>query len=463
MAGPERRPDSGPLGLPFGGGQHLELAQSRLGRVVASRWTLVKLLGIGGMASVYEAKHRNGRRAALKILHPHVLSNPTARQRFLSEGYAANKVEHPGVVLVLDDGEDGDLLFLVMELLSGRSLAERLAADGPLPVKDVVLASAVVLDVLAMAHDRNVVHRDIKPSNIFELSTGGIKVLDFGVARVRDLASATLTESGVTLGTPAFMAPEQAAGRLDQVDALTDIWAVGATMFQLLTGRLAHESSTPNAAIVAAATRRVPPVRSVRPDVPVEVAQVVDRALAFMRNERWPDARAMRRALLTSMPEAGTPSEVRDLGTLPDTVLSRRGERPRRGRALLWVGVLATLAGIALVLAFKMRNRTSEVEVRNSEAAPKALAKTVEPKTTPIIVAPVATATPITPPTATAAAPPIAAVKPATPARRAAHPAPKPSATIAPSAASPPAAPAPPPAPAKPTPANDDSLIDVRQ
>src|SRR5262245_53074321 len=363
MAGPERRPESGIPGLPLGGSEHLQLAQSRLGRVVASRWTLVKLLGIGGMASVYEAKHRNGRRAALKILHPHVLSNPTARQRFLSEGYAANKVEHPGVVLVLDDGEDGDLLFLVMELLSGRSLAERLAADGPLPIKDVVVASSVVLDVLGMAHDRHVVHRDIKPSNIFELSTGGIKVLDFGVARVRDLTSATLTESGVTLGTPAFMAPEQAAGRLDQVDALTDIWAVGATMFQLLTGRLVHDSSTPNAAIVAAATRRVPPVRSVRPDVPAEVAQVVDRALAFLRNERWPDARMMRRALLMAIPGAGPLSETRDLATVLDKGPSRRGEQPRRRRAFIWVGVLSTLAGVALVLALEMRNRTNEAEV----------------------------------------------------------------------------------------------------
>jgi serine/threonine-protein kinase len=422
------------------------------------------------MASVYEAKHRNGSRAALKILHPHVLSNPTARQRFLSEGYAANKVEHPDVVLVLDDGEDGDLLFLVMELLSGRSLAERLTAEGPLPIKDVVVAGAAVLDVLAMAHDRHVVHRDIKPSNIFELLSGGIKVLDFGVARVRDLTSATLTESGVTLGTPAFMAPEQAAGRFDQVDALTDIWAVGATMFQLLTGRLVHEASTPNAAIVAAATRRVAPVRSVRPDVPAAVGQVVDRALAFMRNERWADARIMRRALLLAMPEVGPPSEIRDLATVPDTALSRRGGRPRRGRALLWVGVLSTLAGIALVLAFEMRNRTNEAEVRNADDAAKTPAEAVEAPSTPS-VAPLASAAPTAAPTATTAltatattsAPPIVAQSPVTPARRAARTAPKPSASIVASAASPPKPPAPPPAPAKPTPASDDSLIDVRQ
>jgi serine/threonine-protein kinase len=358
---------------------YIDAARARLGRVVAGRWTLKKLLGVGGNASVYEAHHRNGSRAALKILHPEVVSRPSARRRFLSEGYAANKVQHPGVVLILDDGEDGELLFLVMELLSGRSLAERLADEGPLPAAEVVRICAAVLAALGAAHDRGVVHRDIKPSNIFELESGEIKVLDFGLARVREGGSPTVTESGVTLGTPAFMAPEQARGMLEQIDALTDIWAVGATLFQLLTGRLVHEARTPNAAIVAAATQRVAPIRSFYPELPRKLAGVVDRALAFEPECRWPNALAMRSALVESAPETGevpaysrpsspiTVEEVRhDLRRkMPSTTRSRR-------RAVWAFGSLAVVACVgAAGLWFR-----SENEVAPAPAA--STAKTLE-------------------------------------------------------------------------------------
>src|SRR5688572_22255543 len=113
------------------GDERSRQASARVGSVVAGRWTLTRLLGTGGTASVYEAKHRNGRSVALKVLHPELASIPNVRRRFLSEGYAANKVGHPGAVTVLDDGEDGELVFLVIELLHGRALAERLAQEGP--------------------------------------------------------------------------------------------------------------------------------------------------------------------------------------------------------------------------------------------------------------------------------------------------------------------------------------------
>jgi len=336
--------------------------------VVAGRWTLTRLLGIGGMASVYEAHHRNGRKAALKVLHPFVTAQPLARRRFLAEGYAANKVQHRGVVLILDDGEDGDLLFLVMELLTGRSLAERLAQQGPLPPSEVVRISAAVLDVLAAAHDAAVVHRDIKPSNLFELESGEIKVLDFGVARVRDPGSTAVTESGVTLGTPAFMAPEQAAGKLDEIDALTDIWAVGATMFQLLTARLVHEAATPNAAIVAAATQAVASVRAVRPELPGDVVAVVDRALAFRREDRFPNARAMQRALLGSTPAAASASTAVSPPTLPE--LDRAGRPPRSPRAF-WIVVAAVVLSAGIGAAWLGVERARNPSPASAASAPQ--------------------------------------------------------------------------------------------
>lgn len=270
----------------------------RIGRVVGGRWRLERVLGRGGTAIVYEAVHRNGHRAALKILHPELaLQGPIVR-RFLREGYAANRVQHPGAVRVLDDGEDAGLVYIVLELLRGRSLGERLTTEGrPLPVEDVVRTAIETLDVLAAAHDVGVVHRDVKPSNLFELDGGGLKVLDFGVARIQGAAEPSITRSGVALGTPAFMAPEQAAGRADEVDALTDVWSLGATMFWLLSGRPVHDAVCGNAAIVAAATREAAPIRDLVPQIPVRIAAVVDRALAFERGKRWPNARAMRRAL----------------------------------------------------------------------------------------------------------------------------------------------------------------------
>ena len=362
--------------------ERTEQARALVGRSLAGRWTLTKLIGVGGMASVYEAKHRNGRTAAVKLLHPHVLSQPSARRRFLSEGYASNKVDHPGVVLVLDDGEDGELVFLVMELLRGRSLAERLASEGPLPAAFVVKAMVAVLDALAAAHDRGVVHRDVKPSNVFELYTGEIKVLDFGVAQVRDPETVQVTESGVALGTPAFMAPEQAAGRTDEVDALTDIWSVGATMFQLLTGALVHDAQSPNAAIVAAATTPARSVQSLRPDVPDAVARVVDRALAFHRRDRWPNARAMRRALLG---EGAAGDGLVGAATVPDVVVTKpKRQRKRAG----WRAAAVALALGAAAYAF-LRS-TSEPSPSRSEPSPASppLAVAREPSTPAPAVAP---------------------------------------------------------------------------
>jgi eukaryotic-like serine/threonine-protein kinase len=359
-------------GLHYRANERTEQALARIGRSVAGRWTLTKLLGVGGMAAVYEAKHRNGRRAAVKVLHPDVLSHPTARRRFLSEGYAANKVEHPGVVLILDDGEDGDLVFLVMELLCGRSLADRLAQEGPLPIASVVKVASGLLDALAAAHDQGVVHRDIKPSNVFELENGEIKVLDFGVARVRDPDAATVTESGVTLGTPAFMAPEQALGQLDEVDAVTDVWAVGATMFQLLTGRLVHEAATPNALIVAAATKPARLVTSLRADVPDDLARTVERALAFRREDRWPNARAMRRALLGG-PAAENMPAVANAATVPEVRPARPASREKRA---IWAAPVLGLT-VALGGVWSWLGPKTNVEPASAASPPPSLASPV--------------------------------------------------------------------------------------
>ena len=226
----------------------------------------------------------------------------------------------------MDDGLDADgTVFLVMELLDGYSLTTPLREGRMLPVVVVGMIAASVLDVLAAAHEHGVVHRDVKPGNIFVTRDGRVKLLDFGVARVGErLGVSVITQAGSAVGTPEFMAPEQAAGRSEEIDALTDIWAVGATMFQLLTRRLVHEGSTGHSAVIIAATRAAPRLQSVAPNVPAPLAQVVDRALSFERAARWPNARAMRKALLEACPELATRGAAESLGAATEPEDSRR-------------------------------------------------------------------------------------------------------------------------------------------
>ena len=280
-----------------------QIARAKVGQVLRSKWRLDALIGAGGMATVYAATHRNGKRGAVKILHHELSADDTARTRFLQEGYAANKVDHPGAVSVLDDDVDDDgCVFLVMELLDGES-ADARAQQRPgerLEVHEVVALADQLLDVLAAAHDKGIVHRDIKPENIFLTRDGGLKVLDFGIARVREVsgtASAKLTANGGPMGTPAFMPPEQALGNWDDVGPRTDLWAVGATMFTLLSGRCVHAAESMNQLLLAAMTKPAPPIAGVVPGVPRALADVIDRSLAFNAAKRWPDARAMQQAL----------------------------------------------------------------------------------------------------------------------------------------------------------------------
>jgi serine/threonine protein kinase len=281
-------------------------AQARLGTVLRDKWRLDSILGVGGMASVYAATHRNGTRAAVKILHPELSVNALSRQRFLSEGHAANAVGHPGAVRILDDdvSEHGSL-YLVTELLEGETLEHRrVRLGGRMPEDEVLLAIDQVLAVLVAAHAQGVVHRDLKPENLFLTRTGQIKVLDFGIARLREPVSGTrLTQAGDAMGTPAYMAPEHARGLWDEVDPRSDLWSVGASMFHLLSGSVVHEGRTVNEQLLEAMTRPAAALSTVAPEVSPSVRGVVDRALAFDKRSRWQDAVSMREALRAAYEE----------------------------------------------------------------------------------------------------------------------------------------------------------------
>lgn len=276
------------------------MALKRVGQTLNHKWTIDRLVDTGGMAAVYAATHRNGKRVAIKMLHPFIAAHEDVRERFLREGYVANQVDHPGAVSILDDDVTPDgAPFLVMELLEGESLDGWLArAGGVLPVPDVLAIADQVLDVLAAFHARHVIHRDIKPGNLFITRSGVVKVLDFGLARLRDPRfSGAPTASGIVLGTAAYMPPEQAQGKADQVDARSDVFAVGAVMFRALAGRPVHDAKSPTERLFRAMKDRAPSLGIVAPHVPTWVVGVVDKALAFDRKERWASAADMRTAV----------------------------------------------------------------------------------------------------------------------------------------------------------------------
>ena len=309
-------------------------ARARLGTWLKDKYRLDRVIGSGGMAVVYAATHRNQAEFAVKMLHRELSLNQDVRTRFLREGYAANSVKHRGAVRVHDDdvSEDGSA-FLVMELLQG-VLVEELwtRSNNRLDPQAVLGVGYQLLDVLAAAHAHQVVHRDIKPANIFLTQEGVIKVLDFGIARLRDVALGSLgsvapgkgTQTGLMMGTPAFMAPEQAMAKPAEIDAQTDVWAVGATLFTLISGMLVHEGDNAQQLLIRAATTPARSLASVAPEVPQAVAQVIDTALAFDKAARWPDATAMREAMreacLATYGEA--PSRRRLMALLGDDAVS---------------------------------------------------------------------------------------------------------------------------------------------
>jgi serine/threonine-protein kinase len=289
------------------------VAAQRVGRVLSGKYRLDAVLGVGGMATVYRGTHRNGNRVAVKMLHPELSANDNICERFLREGYVANTVDHPGAVRVLDDDRDVDgAAYLIMELLEGESVKsawER--AGGRLPLQHVLAIAHQLLDVLAAAHAKGIVHRDIKPDNLFLQVDGRLKVLDFGIARLRDGSGASVTRTGGVLGTPGFMPREQVLGLVREIDGRTDLWSVGATIFTLLSGKLVHEGETPEQVIVHTATQPVQSLALAMPPAPAPLVSVVDRALAFDKNDRFPDARTMQAAL------AHARATIESGGTLP--------------------------------------------------------------------------------------------------------------------------------------------------
>jgi serine/threonine protein kinase len=320
------------------------VSDSLVGGVVDTRYEVRRLIARGGMGLVCEAYHRFTRRAvAIKVLADHVRNMKEAQSRLLREALALTAVRHPGFVEVLDAGVCGTHgPYVAMEMLDGRSLDGILAARTRLPIADAVQVALQVCDTVAHAHARGVIHRDLKPANFFvarsETGQEVVKLIDLGVAAVAaeqlEQHDHKLTVAHEVLGTPEYMAPEQLWGRA--VDARTDVYAIGMSLFECLTGDVPYNGTYPEVLVQVSNAPGPPKVRERRPDVPEALAGAIEMALEKEPSARFQTASALARALMATSGLAQARSDLLPpLSLAPEAGGERQSLRPEPAIALV--------------------------------------------------------------------------------------------------------------------------------
>lgn len=307
--------------------------RDRLVAAVGDHYLIEDELGRGGMAAVFRALDvRLNRRVAVKLLPPELAFNPSVRSRFMREAQMAAQLTHPNIVPIYTVDEREGLVYFVMALVDGESLAARIAHRGAMPVDQVRTIIGEVADALEYAHRQGVIHRDIKPDNILlDHATGRPMVTDFGIARAAAEES-RLTVTGMAVGTPAYMSPEQAMGERD-VDGRSDIYSLGVVAYQMIAGETPFKATNTPAMLMKHVSESPVPLRGRRADVPPGLAGAVERALAKKPEDRWHSAAEMRDAVLDRTmarvyPAAPPPAS-------PAAAPQRPTSRPREADALL--------------------------------------------------------------------------------------------------------------------------------
>ena len=325
-------------------------------QVIVNRFRVECEIGKGGMGTVYRATHLGlDRTVAVKVLKREFAADPEVAERFMREARTMARLRHPRAAIIFDAGRLPDgRPFIVMEHVEGATLAETLARDGRFAPERAVRVAAEICDVLAEAHQLGIVHRDLKPSNIM-LNARGVCVLDFGIAKVLASSADTTktcatTESGIIIGTPRYMSPEQCVGQ--SVGPASDLYSVGVLLYEMLTGRPPFTDELQSAVLVKQATAPPPPLVARAPDVPRPLAQAVHSLLAKGPQDRPRTARAARslleRALASDELTADVPAEPTQ-APFASTLSALDSRSSRAGRAFAVVLVLAALGGTAFV------------------------------------------------------------------------------------------------------------------
>jgi serine/threonine-protein kinase len=323
-----------------------------VGELIADRYELEELVGTGGMSSVYRAHDKLLERdVALKVMHDQFKADGDYVERFRREARAVAQLSHPSIVTVIDRGEQDGRQFIVFEYVDGENLKSLVERNGPLPEREAVELALQIARALGFAHENGLVHRDVKPQNVLLNGDGAAKVTDFGIARSLDVQGG-LTQTGTVMGTSDYIAPEQARGQ--RVDAQSDVYSLGAVLYELLTG----EVPFPGDNFVAVAMRHIneppPSVRERRPDVSPRLDAAIRRAMAKEPRDRF-------RSMGELCGELSAVLAVDDAATGAQTVVvaprrspARRGrDRPTAGPVILFLAGLALLAGVlAAIFAF---------------------------------------------------------------------------------------------------------------
>jgi len=342
------------------------------GELIQSRYRLSRLLGAGASGAVWAARNELiDRDVALKIMRPEVAEDAVALQRFFNEAKASGRVRSSSIVEILDLGqaEDGSP-FLVFELLLGEGLDARLKREGTIPPEQLLELMIGVSKALDLAHSQGIIHRDLKPANIFlhRMPSGDpvAKILDFGISKVFDTGqNFSLTRTGMVVGSPAYMSPEQAGGRED-IDGRADIWSLGVVMYEALTGTLPHQAANYNALMVRILTQDSDPVMTRKTDLPPSVCAIVDACLKRERDDRTSNSgllskqmdgamremKAVRfRALGRRTTDRGvgeTQRRASDTAPIDEIGTTARGRTTSRALSLRSVVLIAAGAGVAL-------------------------------------------------------------------------------------------------------------------
>jgi serine/threonine protein kinase len=351
------------------------------------RYLITGKLGMGGMAAVFKAYQPTlDRYVAIKVLHPIVASDEKFLARFRREARAAASLRHPHIVQIYDFGNDGDRYYMAMEYVEGLTLKQRLdevrAGGQHMPLDEAVRIISQVADALYYAHEIGMVHRDVKPANILLDDRGRAVLSDFGIVHMMEGTRYTLSS---VLGTPHYMSPEQ--GMDQTVDARSDIYSLGAVLYEMLTGQVPFSADTLIAVIFKHVQEPLPPPRSINPDLPAEVEQVVVKAMAKSPADRFTSAREMAAALLTAVVQS-TPFE-RDIQPFDSgamtPILSREPVRPPAARPTpepqrrrfrltasnaFVVGSLLALVGVALIMLVVSANMAPTAASVTATAAP---------------------------------------------------------------------------------------------
>lgn len=297
--------------------------------MVLGTFVLVRQIGQGGMGQVWEADDtRLPRKVAVKVMRPDLAGNPTVRGRFVREASAQARVLHPHVVPLYQIGDHGGIPYFVMPLLRGETLADRLVRDGSLPLAELLRIGRQIAEGLDAAHNQGLIHRDVKPSNVWlNESDGSVLLLDFGIARAPEVAAAgePITNTGVLLGTPAYMAPEQAAGL--KVDERADLFSLGVLLYEMATDVQPFRSDSVYSTLTALATVQPPSAITHRSDLPPVLCDLIGRLMEKSPDDRWPTTAGELAALLGRLVSSEAPTVF-----LPP--------RPKSRHRFRWVALL---------------------------------------------------------------------------------------------------------------------------